>query len=45
MEMNPKIIVHYMTEFGSDLTTLELSELVDFFKRFKVISLDYLDEQ
>lgn len=37
----PKIRVHYMTEFGGRKTTLELKELLSFTKRFKVLSIDW----
>lgn len=37
----PKIKVHYATEFGGQITILELSELTSFIKRFKILSLNW----
>jgi len=38
---SPKIRVHYATEFGVEITTLELNELSSFMKKFKVLSLKW----
>jgi hypothetical protein len=37
----PKIRVHYATEFGGQITTLELDELISFTKRFKILSINW----
>jgi hypothetical protein len=37
----PKIEVHYATEFGIQTTILKLDELIAFMKRFKKISLNW----
>lgn len=37
----PKIRVHYATEFGGQITTLELDELTSFINRFKILSLNW----
>jgi len=40
-----KIRVHYMTEFGGDISIVDLSELISFAKRFNVLSVNFLLEQ
>lgn len=39
-----KINVRYYTEFGSDTTTMELEELPNFLKRFKIASITQHDD-
>lgn len=39
--LSPKIRVCYATEFGGQITILELSELKSFIEKFKILSLEW----
>lgn len=39
-----EVRVHYATEFGSQITTMEVSELTAFTKKFKVLSIQEIPQ-
>jgi hypothetical protein len=39
-----EVRVHYATEIGSQITTMEISELLAFTKRFKVLSIQEIPQ-
>jgi len=40
---SPNIRVHYMTEFGGQITIKELEDILSFSKRFKILSLQWAE--